>query len=185
MRSFIGVNFSKEVKADISSIQRKVRDNAVQGRFKHVDNFHITLKFLGEIENSQAPQIAEQLEAIAGQHESFQLNLSGIGAFQGRGIIRTLYLGMKGELEALGQLNGDIEAAMETLGFKRENRPFTPHITISQELTLNTSFEELKKQIDTSDTEPIYVDKIELIKSEQIQNKRIYTSVYSFALKRK
>lgn len=79
MRSFIGINFNKEVKEDIGRIQRQVRDNALKGRFKHVDNFHITLKFLGEIEEKKAEEIAEKLEEIAQRHKRFELKLQDLG----------------------------------------------------------------------------------------------------------
>lgn len=184
MRSFIGINFSREVKEDISKIQSRVRANAIKGRFKHVDNFHITLKFLGDITQEQASKIGEQLQEIAAQNNAFRLNLSDIGFFKGRqGVIHTLYIGLGGDMKALQRLNSHTEDAMETLGFKKENRPYTPHITISQDLTLGIPFDKLKEQMDTASTHEIYVDKIELIKSEQIQNKRIYTPVYSYELK--
>jgi 2'-5' RNA ligase len=183
MRSFIGINFSSETKEDLGKIQRLVRDHSTKGRFKHVDNFHITLKFLGEIDKQQSEEITKALEKIAGKHKSFKLKLQDIGQFKGRENIRTLYVGLGGNTDALKQLNVDTEAAMELLGFKKEGRPYTPHITISQDLILNLSFEDLKKQIDMSNTHAIYVNKIELIKSEQIQNKRIYTPICSYELK--
>lgn len=183
MRSFIGLNFSSETKEDLSKIQRQIREHASKGRFKHVDNFHITLKFLGEIEPGQSEEIAKKLEEIAGEQKSFELNLQDIGQFKGRESIRTLYIGLGGNIDALKRLNEDTEASMELLGFKKEGRPYTPHITISQDLILNLPFEELKRKIDMSKTHTINVDKIELIKSEQIQNKRIYTPIYSYDLK--
>lgn len=183
MRSFIGINFSKEVKEDISRIQRQVRDHSIKGRFKHVDNFHITLKFLGEIDSRQKEKIPALLEKIAGKHPPFELHLKDIGCFKGRDVIRTLYIAMGGTVDMLKLLNRDTEEAMESLGFVRETRPYTPHITIAQDLTLRLPFEELKKHIDISQTKKIYVSKIELIKSEQIQNKRIYTPICGFELK--
>ncbi|OGO78712.1 MAG: 2'-5' RNA ligase [Clostridiales bacterium GWB2_37_7] len=183
MRSFIGINFSCDVKEDISKIQGHIRSNALKGRFKQVDNFHITLKFLGEIEKNQADEIAKKLESIARLHSSFELRLQEIGRFKGRDNIRTLYIGLGGNIEALKQLNQATEAAMELLGFKKEGRPYTPHITISQDLILDIPFEELKKEIEMSSTHRIAVNKIELIKSEQIQNKRIYTPICGYELK--
>ncbi|MDF2591797.1 MAG: 2,3-cyclic phosphodiesterase [Clostridia bacterium] len=182
MRSFIGINFSSDTKEDLGKIQRQVREYASKGRFKHVDNFHITLKFLGEIELRQSEEIAKKLEEIAVQQKSFELKLQDIGQFKGSDRIRTLYIGLGGNIEALKRLNESTEASMELLGFKKEGRPYTPHITISQDLTLNLTFEELKRKIDMSKTHTIYVDRIELIKSEQIQNKRIYTPIYSYGL---
>lgn len=183
MRSFIGINFSSETKEDLGKIQRLLRDHASKGRFKHVDNFHITLKFLGEIENQQSEKIAKKLEEIARAQKSFDLKLQDIGQFKGRENIRTLYIGLGGNIDALKQLNEGIEAAMELLGFKKERRLYTPHVTLSQDLILDISFEELKKHIDISNTHTIYVNKIELIKSEQIQNKRIYTPICGYELK--
>lgn len=182
MRSFIGINFSSEIKEDISKIQKQIRSNSSKGRFKHVDNFHITLKFLGEIEEKQAVEIAKMLKEIAENHSCFELQLQDIGRFKGRDSIRTLYIGLGGNIEALQRLNKATEAAMEVLGFKKEGRPYTPHITISQDLILNIPFEELKKQIDMASTHRISVNKIELIKSEQVQNKRIYTPICVYEL---
>jgi RNA 2',3'-cyclic 3'-phosphodiesterase len=182
MRSFIGINFSSDVKEDISKIQGVVRSNASKGRFKHVDNFHITLKFLGEIDSNQADEITRRLEDIARLHNSFELRLQEIGRFKGRDSIRTLYIGLGGNIEALKRLNQDVEADMEGLGFKKEGRPYTPHITISQDLILNIPFENLEKQIDMSSTHAIYVNKIELVKSEQIKNRRIYTPISGYEL---
>ena len=182
MRSFIGINFSSDTKEDLSKIQRQVREYASKGRFKHVDNFHITLKFLGEIEMRQSEEIAKKLEEIAEGQKSFELKLQEVGQFKGRDRIRTLYIGLGGNIEALKRLNEKTESSMELLGFKKEGRPYTPHITISQDLILNLPFEELKGKIDMSKTHRIHVNKIELIKSEQIQNKRIYTPIYSYDL---
>lgn len=185
MRSFIGIDFSREVKEDISKIQSKVRENAAKGRFKHVNNFHITLKFLGDITNEQASKIERLLQYIAGKHQAFELCLSSIECFKSKQGINTLYIGLGGNTKALSLLNSDVEAALETLGFKRENRLYTPHITIAQDLTLNIPFEKLKHEIDTKRIGKIEVNRIELIKSEQIQYKRIYTPICGFGLKSK
>jgi len=183
MRSFIGINFSREVKEDISKIQSQVRVNAAKGRFKHIDNFHITLKFLGDINSEQASKIEKLLKDIAGKHQTFELRLDDIDCFKGKQDIHTLYIGLGGGTKALLLLNNDTDAALETLDFKRENRLYTPHITIAQDLTLNIPFEKLKHEIDTTRTSKIEVNKIELIKSEQIQYKRIYTPICGFELK--
>lgn len=182
MRSFIGINFTREIKEDIKGIQTRIRANAIKGRFKHVDNFHITLKFLDEISDEQAVDIARLMEDIAKRHESFELRLDHLGCFKGRQDIRTLYIGLGGAVEKLKKLNQDIEKAVEALGFEIEKRPFTPHITISQDLTLKLPFEKLKEDIDLAAIGTISVKKIELIKSEQIQNKRIYTPIYGYEL---
>ena len=182
MRSFIGINFSREMKEQLAGLQGDIRIAAVKGSFKHVDNFHITLKFLGEIEEGHTTGIAEQLERLARQHHRFELKLQDLGCFRGREGIRTLYIGLGGALSALIRLNKEVESAMEGLGFDRDRKPYTPHITLAQNLILKEDFEKLKKRIILPQDQVIKVDKIELIKSEQIQNKRIYTPICGYEL---
>lgn len=184
MRSFIGINFSRELKEQLARIQEEVRAESLQGSFKHVDNFHITLKFLGETQDAQTGAIAKSLEAIAGQYQGFELRLQGLGCFKGRESIRTLYIGLGGNIKALQQINREVEAAMEAVGFAREKKPYTPHITIAQNLILKEDFEKLKQKMILSADPVIRVDKIELIKSEQIQNKRIYTPICGYELQK-
>ncbi|MBP7073670.1 MAG: RNA 2',3'-cyclic phosphodiesterase, partial [Clostridia bacterium] len=57
MRTFIGADFSRDIKDSIAGVQHIVRENSERGRFKYVGNFHLTLKFLGEIEQAKAPDI--------------------------------------------------------------------------------------------------------------------------------
>lgn len=184
MRSFIGINFSRELKEQLARIQKAVRAESLKGSFKHVDNFHITLKFLGEMQEAQTAAIARKLEAIAAQYPSFALKLQDLGCFKGKEGIRTLYIGLGGDTKALLQINREVESAMEEVGFAREKKPYTPHITIAQNLILKEDFEKLKKKIVLPDDQEIRVDKIELIKSEQIQNKRIYTPICGYELQK-
>lgn len=183
MRAFIGTDFSRECKEKIASIQSAVRENAEKGRFKYIGNFHLTLKFLGEIEDKGRIDIAKALRGVAARHERFSLQVDRLGCFDGRDSIHALWLGFSGELAKLHGLYMDIEDSLHSIGLKREIKPYTPHITIAQDLKLKLSFEAFRDKISFQDMKPIEIKEIALIKSEEKAGKRIYTPVSTFPLK--
>lgn len=182
MRTFIGIDFDIKVKNEIKAIQSIVRENSHKGRFKYMGNFHLTLKFLGEISENQVNVINEVLEKSAQEVERFRLTIEKLGFFGGKEEIRTLWLGLGGDLESLNALYSKIEEGLGARGFDKEKRPYTPHITIAQDLLLRASFDELRKIVDLSSIPDIDVSEVSLIKSEQIQGKRVYTPISTFRL---
>ena len=183
MRTFIGADFSRDVKDSIADIQHIVRQNSERGRFKYVGNFHLTLKFLGEVQQAKTVDIGESLKSIASKHQKIHLNIDKIGYFDGKESIHALWLGFSGELDKLGALYSDMEEEMHKLGMKKEMRAYTPHITIAQDLVLKIPFEELKGKVNFKSFKTIEVEEISLIKSEEAGGKRLYTPVSTFALK--
>lgn len=183
MRAFIGGDFSRDIKESIAGIQHMVRENSERGRFKYIGNFHLTLKFLGEIPQAQTVEIGRALKDIASKHRKICLNIDKIGYFNGRGSIHALWLGFSGELDKLGALYSDIETEMHRLGMKKETKAYTPHITIAQDLVLRIPFEELQKKVDFKGFKTVEIKEISLIKSEELNGKRIYTPISTFSLK--
>ncbi|KUO74623.1 MAG: hypothetical protein APF77_23205 [Clostridia bacterium BRH_c25] len=183
MRTFIGVDFSRYIKDSIAGIQHIVRENSERGRFKYVGNFHLTLKFLGEIQQTKTADIGRSLKGIASKHRKIHLNIDKIGYFDGKGSIHALWLGFSGELDKLGALYSDVEEEMHRLGLKKEIKTYTPHITIAQDLLLKIPFEELEEKVDFRSFRTIEIKDISLIKSEEAEGKRIYTPISTFGLR--
>jgi 2'-5' RNA ligase len=183
MRTFIGADFSRDIKESIAGVQHVVRENSERGRFKYVGNFHLTFKFLGEIEQSKAPDIGRVLRDIALKHRRIRLNIDKIGYFDGKGSIHALWLGFSGELDKLSALYSDIDEGMQRLGIKKEIKAYTPHITIAQDLVLKIPFEKLEEKVDFRSFRTVEIREISLIKSEELQGKRIYTPISAFQLK--
>ncbi|HOR85390.1 MAG TPA: RNA 2',3'-cyclic phosphodiesterase [Bacillota bacterium] len=182
MRVFIGTGFNRNIMNSIAEIQHIVRENSEKGRFKYAGNFHLTFKFLGEVQQSKTVDIGRSLKVIASKHRKIYLNIDKIGYFEGRGSIHALWLGFSGELDKLGALYSDIDEEMYRLGIKKEIKAYTPHITIAQDLVLKIPFEKLKDKMDFQNF-GIEIKEISLIKSEEIGGKRIYTPISAFGLK--
>jgi len=182
IRTFIGIDFSKECKEFISELQQRFRKYSVRGRWKRIENFHLTLKFLGEIITERKNQIDMAMSSICSAFRPFSLEIAKAGIFKGHDKIRVLWLGVGGELDALHRLAGSIDSSMSSLGFPPENRRYTPHITIGQDIVFECPFENIAESIGEISYGPIKVEKINLFKSEQIRNRRVYTIVSEYDL---
>ena len=134
MRVFCAVELPAEVR------QRAAEHAAgLRGRFKEVraswpraENLHLTLKFLGEIEESRVALLTGAAARAAGESQPFELTVEGAGAFPPRGAPRVLWLGVEDNSGGLARLHDRLEAECAAAGFGREERPFHPHLTLAR-----------------------------------------------------
>jgi len=103
--------------------------NAVSGGWTPVENLHFTLKFLGDTDESLIPDIKSAILSYSPQKLQVELKLGGLGFFT-KAAPRVLYLKAGDGGGALAKAFSALEKKLETLGFEREKRGFTPHITL-------------------------------------------------------
>jgi RNA 2',3'-cyclic 3'-phosphodiesterase len=96
------------------------------------ENYHLTLKFLGQVPVAVAPGLGRSLQHAAAHLEPFRLELAGLGAFPTLGRPQTIWIGAGDGREALERLASAVEAACSEQGFKREERPFHAHLTLGR-----------------------------------------------------
>ena len=92
---------------------------------------HVTLKFLGDIEESLVPKVKGLIVEATNGCSACKVNLKGSGAFPGLSNIRVVWVGMEGA-EPIKQIACNLDAGLTSLGFQREARPFTPHVTVGR-----------------------------------------------------
>lgn len=131
MRLFIGIDLSHELKQGLLEFQSDLKGLGVGGSYKSPDNFHITLEFLGELDKSRVPVLAEVLTKVAGKFKPFELSVGGLGAFPSFKRAHTLWTGIGGNLPELERLKKDLHLELKNRGFKVEERQFKPHITLA------------------------------------------------------
>lgn len=175
---FIAINFKENTKSSIQDIIRKVKGYAVQGRFVQNEHMHLTLEFLGEIPPSEVDTIKDIIDQVA--THPFAIQLSGIGFFKRRGG-DICWLGIEYN-KPLYVLQSRLHDKLSLNGFKLENRPYEPHITIGRKVRMDNSFSPEMLLGDRSNI-IIDIDKIELMKSQHINGKLVYTVIYTRTLK--
>lgn len=182
MRVFVGVEFDGETKSEIAKVCDDLRTLCIKGRWKRTDNFHLTLKFLGWVSPEKLPAINNALYETVRGTSPFSLKIGNLGVFKGKDMIRVLWLGLDGDIDALTKLQSEVEDGMHRIGFKKETRKFTPHITLAQDILFDCPFNKLGDFVTLEKISPIEVKDIVLFKSEQVKGKRVYTPIKRFAL---
>jgi 2'-5' RNA ligase len=133
IRSFIAIELPDEVKKALAELQARLQVER-QPAVKWVDPYgvHLTLKFLGNIAVSRISDIARAVEEAGRDLRPFTLEIKGLGVFPNFKRVRVVWVGMEGDISQLKLLQQRIESNLVPLGFARESRPFTPHLTMAR-----------------------------------------------------
>ncbi|GAB4324015.1 MAG: RNA 2',3'-cyclic phosphodiesterase [Candidatus Zixiibacteriota bacterium] len=132
MRSFIAVNLPVELKDDIGVIIDRIRNAGPKARWVPAENLHLTLKFLDEITDDQVDAIIGAITLAKGQVKPFEVRLGGFGFFPNDRRARVFWIGIQEGFEILRDLARSIDKQLIPLGFTREKRPFSAHVTLSR-----------------------------------------------------
>ncbi len=133
VRCFLAINLSPETKDFLSETIEHFRPLfRKRVRWVKPENCHLTLKFLGEIQEEKLASIEKKARDVAKNFSPFELSLSATGVFPNPKFPRVLWLGLKGDLPVLKSLQANIEDSLSTIGFEPEKRPFSPHVTIGR-----------------------------------------------------
>lgn len=96
------------------------------------DNVHLTLRFLGELPEEALDGIRAALRKLCAHYAPFDICLTGLGAFPSARHAQVLWVGVGEGSEQIRSLATDLAAALASLGFERERRPYTPHLTLGR-----------------------------------------------------
>ncbi len=131
MRLFIALNLPKKERQRIHRAARPLWEESFPVRWIDLENFHMTLKFLGEVPASRIANIEEVVERVASATPSFKSDFGGFGAFPTIRKPRVIWLGVEASAE-LRCLKQDLEWGLADAGFEAETRAFHPHLTLGR-----------------------------------------------------
>lgn len=178
MRLFTAITFNQNIRDSLCAVIDILRPLTVKGSFTLKENLHLTLNFIGE--TSDIGSVKQAMELVTSDsRESFDITINGFGRFKSAdGDI--CWMGVERE-EHLWRLQKDLADRLKAAGFVLENRAYKPHLTLARRVLLDKAFNEA----DFTGRLPVLkqrVDKISLMKSEQIKGKLTYTEVYNVKL---
>ncbi len=130
MRLFVALDIPEDVRSAIAGIVPKLRPACRNARWVRIEGLHITLKFIGET----SPEICEAIQAALASippRAHFSITFRGLGFFPDERHPKVLWAGVKGGTE-LTALAGEVNAALAALGIARDEREFSPHLTLAR-----------------------------------------------------
>ncbi|MGA2332554.1 MAG: RNA 2',3'-cyclic phosphodiesterase [Syntrophales bacterium] len=133
IRAFLAIDPPEEIFREIIKIQERLK-NAIQGDIRWVrpEGMHLTLKFFGYVYESDIENISRVVKDGVANMKALLLNVRNLGAFPSVNRPRVLWLGIDGDTNALISLQVEIDAGFQEYGFKKEDRPFRPHLTLAR-----------------------------------------------------
>ncbi|MXY49355.1 MAG: RNA 2',3'-cyclic phosphodiesterase [Gemmatimonadetes bacterium] len=178
MRTFIAVEVPVSAKDRIAQLVNRFKTTGTDIKWVEPDNIHVTLKFLGNIGTDKPAVIRDGLSAALDSAGTFDLKLGRIGAFPDMNRPRVFWVSIVEGRDELVAMQQRIETELHARGFVREERPFSPHLTIGRvrsprglakltDLVRDMAFE----------TEPFTVKRAALVKSDLKPDGPVYTVI--------
>ena len=131
-RSFIAVELSKDIAGGVRRIQGGLRDCTTGVSWVRPEGIHLTLKFLGDVDPGRVEGIASTAEECIKARGPFFIGIRGCGGFPNPRNPRVIWIGVDDPGGELKELQAKVEQGMEEMGFTREGRGYTPHLTIGR-----------------------------------------------------
>ena len=130
IRAFIAVEIAPDTITRIGAVIERLKPRSAAIRWIGTGNFHLTLKFLGNIDESQIEPIGAALFDALHPFPRLTINAKGLGVFPNPKRPRVVWVGLVGS--QLVSLQAKVESALTPLGFAPEEKTFTPHLTIGR-----------------------------------------------------
>jgi 2'-5' RNA ligase len=132
-RTFLAVDPGAGVRAAAADLQRALARTGAEVKWVAADGMHVTLLFLGEVDDRELPAVCRAVREVAATEPAFALGVGGVGAFPSARRPKTVWAGVTDGADALRRLHAKLEARMLDLGcYRVEERGYTPHLTLGR-----------------------------------------------------
>ena len=176
MRTFIALELPEAFRHEVAGLSRCLRDG-VKGRFVPPENYHLTVAFLGDVDEHDVRLAMDAMDEACAQVEAVPVECAGLGKF-GRSHDATLWLGLR-EADELMKLTEAVRMGLGERGVPFDAKAFKPHITLARRASLpKGSFADLPFPA------PAHTEAVTLFKSELNAQGATYTPLFSCALPR-
>jgi 2'-5' RNA ligase len=189
LRAFIAVEIPLAIREAICHATEPLRKSIGSAvRWVPMENMHLTLKFLGDVSQSNVEMLSEMLRAEADLFQCFDLRLDGLGSFPNLKRPRVIYIGIQAP-PTIEALQRGIESASRRLGYESEERGFSPHLTIGRvkQTVTPTEQQSIRRALEETRIDSLgtaRVDSVHLYKSDLKPTGSVYTRLHSAQLKK-
>jgi RNA 2',3'-cyclic 3'-phosphodiesterase len=184
MRLFIATPLSKETEEYLAKVIFELKQVRSKVKWVAAKNIHLTLKFLGDTEESKVEPIKAAIQKVADNSHSAKCTIDKLGGFPNLKRPRVIWAGISGEIDKIKSIASEIDNEMNRLGFEKEDRPFKSHLTLGR-VKESSGLKDLTEAVTNYKLNPqnITFDKIILFKSTLTAGGPIYESLFEAEIK--
>jgi RNA 2',3'-cyclic 3'-phosphodiesterase len=182
IRSFVAIDVEAPIRTALGVLQEEFARTRADVRWVRADGLHVTLKFLGYVEEPRLEQVRAVLTAALAGQAALRVQVHGVGAFPSMRRPRVLWVGLEGA--GLPELAVRVEEALSSAGFAKEKREFTPHVTLGRVNSLRgwSALEETCKAHLDDDFGSSDVDAVTIYRSTLRPDGAFYSSLFTIPL---
>lgn len=181
IRTFIAIDIP--ISQKITDVISELKKAEINAKIVEIENMHLTLKFLGDTEENLIDKIEEIINDSIKEIQPYEITLKNIGVFPNQKYIKVVWIGVE-NTEPLKKIAETIDTKLIDLGFKKERRPFSVHLTIARLKSAKNKDKliELLNKYQNTEFQKIKVCKILLKKSILTSEGPIYTNLKEIEL---
>ncbi len=128
-RGFIAIDIKPFPK--LLEFEQEIKNTGANVKLVEPENIHLTIKFLGDTDESLIDRIEEIMNYSVKEVEPFEISLKGAGVFPNEKYIKVIWIGIE-NVESISKIAFKIDEKITTLGFQKEKRKFSAHLTIAR-----------------------------------------------------
>ena len=181
-RTFIALEMNEDLQRHLSGVIRQVAQVLPGIRWVNPTGIHLTLAFLGELDDEQLALVEQAAEIAAQQNHSFSYSLSHLGIFGSQRSPRVIWMGIDEPTGALITVHRALQQQLITQGFEVDTRPFSPHLTLARVKSPLKAEEQQqlqrllsKEQASRFASKPYTAHALHIVKSELLKSGPHYT----------
>ncbi|MDO8674470.1 MAG: RNA 2',3'-cyclic phosphodiesterase [Dehalococcoidia bacterium] len=188
IRVFVAIELPDDARLSLVRIQKELQSAIPVGvKWVRPEGIHLTLKFLGNVPSSFLPRLRTAVVAGSRNIQAFSLTVSGLGVFPDRNRPRVIWAGLAGDVPTLLNLQEGVDAAISTLGFARETRPYSAHLTLGkvQETATLVERHKIVAALDLAQVAPVDLlatGSVSVMQSNLTPEGAIYSRIVAIAL---
>ncbi len=185
LRVFVAIEIPARELARIGQLVDGLRRHRARIAWVPAANVHVTLAFLGNIEIDRVSSVTAATTVACDKILPFELALWGTGCFPSRSRPKVLWTGVRGDLDALSALQRGITTELAAAGFRLDEKPFRPHLTIgrvkeNRSPELASTLDDLERS--TIEGVPFKVYSVTVVRSELLPSGARYTPLARIGL---
>lgn len=133
LRTFIAVNFGRAIRDRAVALQQALARTGTDVKWVEPENLHVTLLFLGEVNDRDLPAVCRAVADVTKQHAPFKMHVETVGCFPNPRRPRVVWVGVGEGAQEVVALHDALEPPLLELGcYRREGREYTPHVTLGR-----------------------------------------------------
>jgi len=182
MRLFIGIDFDRETRDKFIQIQEQVGGMITKGKLFDPLNFHLTLRFIGEMPEESIPDIKQAMIKASENTPPFEIMINHLGRFQKKNK-NILWLGSQTH-SLLNQLHSNLENQLgEEIHLDRIKQSFLPHVTLGRNIQFQKGWTDIKQKIFIPSIK-IHISSVKLFHSTRVEGSLRYLPIETIYLNR-